>query len=224
MRPLGRGAVLFGCLGLVACAAMPAARSSATRSTATHHCDARCRCPSPALPPQRPEAPTRSAPATPPTARRSWRAPSFDHYRSAIENYVPVVPQQAQRAPRDEPAFAQYLVAMHARLHPIFSDTFLNALDTLPPEHPMNAPDLRATLELVLESQTGRLIHRGVIETSGVTAFDVSAIAAVERAAPFGAPPSATLSSDGKFYVHWTFRRDGMACSALGAHPYRLAR
>jgi hypothetical protein len=62
-----------------------------------------------------------------------------------------------------------------------------------------------------------------VVKTSGITAFDVSAVAAVEHAAPFGAAPASILSSDGNVYIHWTFRRDCMACSTLSAHLYYLA-
>ena len=67
-----------------------------------------------------------------------------------------------------------------------------------------------------------RLVRRGVTSTSGITAFDISAIAAVDRAAPFGTPPAEIISPDGNVYLHWEFRRDDMACSTLFAHPFIL--
>lgn len=121
------------------------------------------------------------------------------------------------------PAFARYLFQIHARIHPIFSDDLLASLDNLPRAHPMNDVDLAVTIELVIEPQRGGLVRRGVVHESGITAFDIGALSAVEAAAPFGSPPSEILSSDGNVYIHWTFHRDAMACSTRHSHPFRLA-
>ena len=86
----------------------------------------------------------------------------------------------------------------------------------------MNDQNLVTALEIVVDKEEGRLVRRGVTRTSGVTAFDINAIAAVDRAAPFGTPPSEIVSPDGNVYLHWEFRRDQMACSTLYAHPYML--
>lgn len=114
-------------------------------------------------------------------------------------------------------------MAVHQRFHPIFTDTELVALDELPAIDPINDRSLAVTLELVLDGQQGGLLRHGVIASSGIASFDELALKSVERAAPFGPPPPGILSSDGNFYVHWTFRRDQLGCSPLGAHPYRLA-
>jgi len=152
--------------------------------------------------------------------RGSWATPSFERYRSAIENYVPSVkPGDATALNTAANAFAGYLNQVHSRIHPIFADEFLASLDQLPASHPMNDQKLVTAIEMVLEREEGRLVRRGVTHTSGITAFDISAIAAIERAAPFGTPPSEIVSPDGKVYVHWEFRRDGMACSTLYAQP-----
>jgi len=152
--------------------------------------------------------------------RGSWATPSFERYRSAIENYVPSVkPGDATALNTAANAFAGYLNQVHSRIHPIFADEFLDSLDHLPASHPMNDQRLVTAIEMVLEREEGRLVRRGVTHTSGITAFDISAIAAVDRAAPFGPPPSEIVSPDGKVYVHWEFRRDGMACSTLFAQP-----
>ena len=84
----------------------------------------------------------------------------------------------------------------------------------------MNDPTLVTAIEIVVEREEGRLVRRGVVSTSGITAFDISAIASVDRAGPFGTPPSEIVSPDGNVYLHWEFRRDQMACSTLYAHPF----
>jgi hypothetical protein len=155
--------------------------------------------------------------------RGSWATPSFERYRSAIENYVPSVKPGNQTALNTAAVpFAAYLNQIHSRIHPIFADQFLDSLEHLPASHPMNDQTLVTALEIVVEREEGRLVRRGVTRTSGITAFDISAIAAVERAAPFGTPPAEIVSPDGNVYLHWEFRRDGMACSTLFAHPFIL--
>jgi hypothetical protein len=155
--------------------------------------------------------------------RGSWAAPGLERYRSAIENYVPSVKPGNQTALNTAAVpFASYLTQIHNRIHPIFADQFLGSLDRLPSSHPLNDQTLVTALEIVVEREEGRLVRRGVTRTSGVTAFDISAIAAVERASPFGVPPDAIVSPDGNVYLHWEFRRDAMACSTMYAHPYIL--
>lgn len=155
--------------------------------------------------------------------RGSWAVPSFERYRSAIENYVPSVKPGNQTALNTAAVpFASYLNQIHNRIHPLFADGFLDSLDRLPASHPMNDRNLVTALEIVVDREEGRLVRRGVTRTSGVMAFDVSAIASVDRAAPFGTPPAEIVSPDGNVYLHWEFRRDDMACSTLFAHPYIL--
>jgi hypothetical protein len=155
--------------------------------------------------------------------RGSWATPSFERYKSALENYVPSVKPGNQTALNTAASpFANYLNQIHSRIHPIFADVFLASLDSLPASHPMNDQNLVTSLEIVVEREEGRLVRLGRTRTSGITAFDVSAINAVERAAPFGTPPAEIVSPDGNVYLHWEFRRDGMACSTLYAHPYIL--
>jgi hypothetical protein len=153
--------------------------------------------------------------------RGSWKTPSFERYRSAIENYVPSVKPGNQTALNTAAApFASYLNQVHSRIHPIFADQFLMSLEQLPASHPLNDLTLVTTMEIVLEREEGRLVRRGVVNTSGSSSFDVQAIIAVDRAAPFGTPPTEIVSPDGNIYLHWEFRRDQMACSTLFAHPF----
>jgi hypothetical protein len=158
--------------------------------------------------------------------RGSFKTAGIERWRSAIENYAPSVKlgnQTALNAARVP--FASYLNQIHNRIHPIFADQFLDSLGALPASHPMNANRDRmfTSLELVLDRQEGRLVRMGVTKTSGVTAFDVGALESVSRAAPFGPPPEAILSPDGKVYLHWEFHREPMyACSTFFAHPFIL--
>jgi TonB family protein len=155
--------------------------------------------------------------------RGSWAASNFDRWRTAIENYVSSVKPGNQTALNTAAVpFASYLNGIHNRIHPIFADSFLGSLDNLPPSHPMNDKHLVTRLEIVL-TRDGHLRRMGVVSTSGITAFDIAALDAVDRAQPFGPAPSAIISPDGNVYLHWEFHRDEFACSTAGARPFVLS-
>jgi hypothetical protein len=83
--------------------------------------------------------------------------------------------------------------------------------------------DMSTNLEIILDGVDGHLLERGVTKASGVTAFDIGALDSVERAAPFGPPPSAIVSPDGHVYLHWEFwRNPDYACSTYFAKPIML--
>jgi TonB family protein len=155
--------------------------------------------------------------------RGSWVASNFERWRSAIENYVSSVKPGNQTALNTASVpFASYLNGMHNRIHPIFADSFLGSLDTLPANHPMNDQHLLTRLEIVI-TKDGHLKKMGIVKTSGITAFDIAALDAVDRAQPFGPAPSAIVSGDGNVYLQWEFHRDEVfACSTMGARPYIL--
>jgi hypothetical protein len=178
--------------------------------------------PAPALAPPPPPSPAPVAAEPAPTAPRA--RPRLEHFRAAIENYIPAVRLQNQRALGGAVRpFAQYLISMHARVHPLFVDDLLHRLDALPVTHPMNDRSLAVKLELVLGRQDGRLVRLGVVRSSGLTAFDVQALWAFEQAAPYGPAPEDITSTDGNIYLHWTLRRDEASCSVLNAEPFLLA-
>ncbi len=155
--------------------------------------------------------------------RGSWTASNFERWRSAIENYVSSVKPGNQTALNTAAVpFASYLNGMHNRIHPIFADSFLESLDSLPANSPMNDQHLVTRLEIVLTKE-GRLKKMGIVKTSGITAFDIAALDSVDRAQPFGPAPSAIVSGDGNVYLHWEFHRDEVyACSTQGARPFIL--
>jgi hypothetical protein len=156
--------------------------------------------------------------------RGSWKSVGIEKWRAAIENYVPSVKPGNQTALNTARVpFAAYLNTVHNRLHPIFADSFLASLDSLPGSHPMNQPDIKTHLEIVLNQDDGKVVRMGITHTSGVTAFDIAALESVMRAQPFGAPPREIVSPDGNVYFHWEFYRNPFyACSTYFAHPYIL--
>ena len=155
--------------------------------------------------------------------RGTFIASSFERWRSAIENYVSSVKPGNQTALNTAKSpFATYLNGMHNRIHPIFADAFLSSLDSLPNENPMNNKRIFTTLEIVL-TKNGHVVKMGVVKTSGITAYDIAALDAVQRASPFGPAPSAIVSPDGRVYLHWEFHREeAIACSNMNARPFLL--
>ena len=156
--------------------------------------------------------------------RGSWKSLGIERWRASIENYVASVKPGNQTALNTARVpFASFLNAVYNRLHPIFADSFLASLDTLPGTHPMNRADMKTHLEIVLDKDEGKVVRMGVTHTSGVTAFDIAALESVMRASPFGAPPREIVSGDGKVYFHWEFYRNPFyACSTYFAHPFIL--
>lgn len=156
--------------------------------------------------------------------RGSWHTQGIEKWRASIENYVSSVKPGNQTALNTARVpFATYLNQIHNRLHPIFADSFLASLDSLPADSPLNKPDMKTNLEIVLDKDEGKIVKMGITHSSGSTVFDVAALESVQNAAPFGKPPPVIVSPDGKVYLHWEFYRNPYyACSTYFAHPYIL--
>jgi len=156
--------------------------------------------------------------------RGGFEKNKFQKWRAAIENYEPAVELSnttalnAARSP-----FATFLNTIHNRIHPIFAEEHLAALDSLPKGHALNQQTLVTHLENVIARDSGKLVRMGVTRSSGVTAFDVAALSSVDRAGPFGRAPEIIGSPDGNVYLHWEFHRDPFdACTTRNARPYIL--
>ena len=163
------------------------------------------------------------APTAPASASGVHAPGDIARWRPAVENYVPSVkPQNAIRLNGARVPFAKYLNQVHARIHPIFADRGLASLDYLPTSTPVNRPDLKVMLEIILESRFGSIHRMGVATSSGVAAFDVLALDSVDRAQPFGTPPRAIVSADGFVYFHWEFHRGPEACGTWNTRPFLL--
>jgi hypothetical protein len=150
---------------------------------------------------------------------------SPERWRAAIENYSGEVKPGNQTSLNTAALpFASFLNAMHVKLHPIFADQGLAALDKLPAGHVASDPKLMVRLEVVLDPSTGAIKKMGVVRTSGVTVFDMLALDSFMQAQPFGRAPDAIVSADGNVYIHWDLHRDpALSCATTGASPYMLS-
>lgn len=120
--------------------------------------------------------------------------------------------------------FAKFVVGMHHRMHPLFSDGYLDSLDSAPPHDPRNRKDLVTRLEIHVAA-SGELDRVLVVQSSGVRDFDAAALDAVTRAAPFDEPPRELLSWNKKVYLHWEFHRNQVVgCSPINSRPFILAQ
>jgi hypothetical protein len=156
--------------------------------------------------------------------RGSWTNLGMERWRASLENYVASVKPGNQTALNTARVpFAAYLNQIHNRLHLTFADDFLASLSGLPPNHPLNKPDMSTHLEIALSKEDGRIVRIGITKSSGVTMFDVGALEAVSKSAPYGTPPGSIVSSDGNVYLHWEFHRNPeWACSTYFARPFIL--
>lgn len=141
-----------------------------------------------------------------------------------MRDYAPKV-NIGNKLPLAESAsdFAQYLNRMHQQLHPIFADSYLASLDSLPKDNPLQNPELTSEIEMVIDERTGELVQEGLIKSSGNANFDAAVLASMASALPVVPVPPAAASSDGRVYIHWELHRNpDMACSTWFAYPYKL--
>jgi TonB family protein len=158
--------------------------------------------------------------------RRGSKGPKSKRWKrikAALENYVPEVKVGNQTAlkTRAHP-YARYIAAMHRKIHPLWGHGFLQDLDLLPAHHAFNDWSRNTKIELVLDNR-GRLVKAGVVKPSGFLPFDVAALDVVFQAAPFGPPPAAIRSPDGRVYLHWGFYRNHRQCGTFNVDPFILA-
>ena len=142
--------------------------------------------------------------------------------KSSLENFVPEVKPGNQTALGTRAApFALYLAKMHRNIHELWGFGFLADLDNKPSSHELNNRDLKVLMEIVLLPD-GEVDKVTIVRPSGVLTFDVAAVDTVLAAGPYGAPPDAIRSKDGKVYLHWTFHRNEFQCSTQFADPFIL--
>jgi hypothetical protein len=177
--------------------------------------------PAPAAPGERPSVACKAAH---PIAEMPLRSVDVDAWANAISAYRPQAnggrPVAWEGAQGELDA---YLDNVHACVHAAFADSFLRSLATLPKENPLSDPTLEATVELVIDGESGALVQAGIVGSSGVPEFDAAAVAAFGAAFPLAPPPPATLSSDGHLYVTWELHRNPEeACRREQARPWKL--
>ena len=147
---------------------------------------------------------------------KRWKA-----FRAAVENFTPGVKPGNQTALNAAASpFANYIAAVHRRIHRHFADKFLAGLSSLS-SSPFADPTLRTKLEIVL-NRDGSVHRVGVVRPSGLLPFDFGAYNAVLRGQPYAKAPNAILSGDGRVYLHWAFYRNHRQCGTFNAEPFVL--
>ncbi len=156
--------------------------------------------------------------------RGKWEKNRFDKFKPAIENYEPSVTLDNTTSLNAAASpFATYIHSIHNRIHPIFAEEDLEFYNSRPKTEKVNDMSIAAHLEIVLDKTTGRIVRMGVTKTSGITDYDLTALNAVDRAAPFGKAPDLIASPDDNVYLHWEFHRDPFdACTTRNARPFIL--
>jgi TonB family protein len=148
-------------------------------------------------------------------SNKRWR-----EFRAAIENFVSDVKPGNQTALNAAASpFAEYISAVHRRIHPQFAWRFLASLPTI--SGPFSDMTLHTTLEIVF-NRDGTVHRIGFVRSSGFLAFDFGAFEAVLRAQPYPEPPPEILSGDGRVYVHWGFYRNHRQCGTFNVSPFIL--
>lgn len=142
--------------------------------------------------------------------------------KSSLENFTPEVRPGNQTALKTRAApFAVYIAGMHRRIHELWGFGFLEDLDDKPASHELNDWTLWTKIEIIINPD-GTVDKVNIARPSGVLPFDVAALDTILTAGPFGPPPEAIHSADGKTYLHWAFHRDWRQCGTFGAEPYIL--
>ncbi len=149
------------------------------------------------------------------------RGKNWDQFRAAIENFTPAVKPGSQTALNAAASpFANYIAAVHRRIHRQFADRFLRNLPMFAGS-PYSDPTLNTKLEIVLNKDGS--VHRvGIARTSGLLPFDFGAFNSVLRAQPYPPAPDSILSGDGRVYFHWGFYKNQRQCGTFNAEPYIL--
>ena len=152
-----------------------------------------------------------------------WIPAARDRWTQALVGYHGVVsPLNVVRLGDERMDFGKYLVSMHERIHPFFSDRYLEALTDQPAGDPRNDMTLTTLVEIVI-ARDGSISQLGVVCPSGNEDFDIGVLDSISWAVPFAPPAPTTLSSDGKLYLRWWFGRNPvLACAVFYARPFKL--
>ena len=149
------------------------------------------------------------------------RQKNWDQFRAAVENFTSAVKPGEQTALNAAASpFANYIAAVHRRIHREFADRFLRNIPVFSGS-PYSDPTLMTKLEIVL-NRDGSVHRVGIARSSGLLPFDFGAFNSVLRAQPYPPAPDSILSGDGRVYFHWGFYRNQRQCGTFNAEPYIL--
>jgi TonB family protein len=158
---------------------------------------------------------------------REWRSSPPKRWSEAFEKNAPLIQSQHLLVEATKThlyrTFVDWLGWLHARIHPVFAEHFLEALRLEPGDSAVQDTTLVTLVHLRIDARDGRVRALRVAKSSGVERFDVGVLDAIDRAQPFPLPPNVLRSSDGDVYVQWAFHRDPMrGCSLANATPARF--
>ena len=110
--------------------------------------------------------------------------------------------------PRPDPNVRghDYLVAVYDGIREVWHQFLEDCRLRLPPTHPLNKPDLLATVDVSIDLKGG--MHDLRITGSGNDEFDTAVRDLMRDRAPYPTPPADLLSDDGKLHLRWRFARD----------------
>ena len=111
-------------------------------------------------------------------------------------------------------ARASFLRAAHARIHPLWVESYLKRTqDRLPASHPINRTDLQVVVAATLMPD-GTVLEAMIEKSSGVREFDAAALELFSDAT-FPQASDGALSDDGRAHLRWVFARDRRQCSEV---------
>ena len=133
----------------------------------------------------------------------------------------------AQVALAQEPAIpgegveADYLRALHDRIHPLWAGLFIHGVAAKAPAgSPLNSVGTHGAVVLFSVRWDGSTTDVTLVGSSGATAFDQAAVDAIRRVDDFPVPPMAVLSDDGLAHFRWVLARDQRLCSGGELHRF----
>jgi len=144
--------------------------------------------------------------------------------KSAMKNYISEIqPGNHTAVNAHADAAATYVNRIHSKIHPRWGGDYLPTLDArYGPDSPFSDSSLNTVLEFVVDGETGKLEKVNIVESSGLTAYDMEAVMIAEQVAPHPRAPEDIRSPDGNVYLHWNFWRDQRQCGTFGVSIYKL--
>jgi TonB family protein len=131
--------------------------------------------------------------------------------------FTPPPPLGAEPSADDSRPGGAYLEAIHAQIHPLWAQNFLESLRLqLPPDNQLNRPALYVVVDMAIAAD-GTLHDVLLQHPTGFNPFDQAAVQIVRDASPYPKPPADLASDDGYVHVTWTLARDVRQCSPADA-------
>jgi TonB family protein len=150
----------------------------------------------------------------------AWLAAERAHAAVPAPDPIQIALAQEPSIP-GEGVEADYLRALHERIHPLWTGLFIHGVaEKAPSASPLNSVGSHAAAILFSVRWDGSTTDVTLVGSSGATAFDLAAVAAIRRVDDFPVPPVAVLSDDGLAHFRWVLARDSRLCSGGELHRF----